>query len=150
MPLVNGGESMKEIPQGLRVTYRIYFIYALVLGLAGVFAPRLVGDIAGHPVRDIDVNMMLGATGLTFALGAWYATRAVRWDQISILTAMQAFLGLASGIAGIVVYFVPGLIGTDRLPPVQLLVAFIFVLFGAAFAYFYASVQGWTAPLARP
>src|SRR5438309_11477400 len=98
-----------EVPQGLRTTLLLDFIYALVFGLAGTLAPRLVGDIAGHPVRDVDVNMLMGVASLTFAVGYWYAYRATRWEQISILIAMNIFFGLVSGIGGLLAYFVPAL-----------------------------------------
>jgi hypothetical protein len=62
---------------------------------------------------------------------------------------MESLLGLASGIGGLVAYFAPAIIGTDRLPPVQLLVSIIFLLFGGAFTYFYGSVNGWKSPLSE-
>ncbi len=135
------------IPQGLRITYLIYFVIALIFGLAGTFAAKFVGDLAGHPVRDADVNGLLGVASLTFALGAWYAYGAARWEQVSLVTAMLAFFTLVGGIGGLIAYFVPSLIGIDRLPPVQLLVSVILLLLGLAFTYFYTSIQGWRAPV---
>ena len=139
---------MSEIPRGLRITYLIYFIYALVFGLAGTFAAKLVGDIAGHPVHDVDVNALMGVASLTFALGAWFALRATRWEQISVLTAMLCFFCAVAGVGGLLAYFVPGLFGISALPPVQLLVSTVFLLLGIAFNYFYFVVKGARAPLA--
>ncbi len=34
-----------EIPQALRLTYLIHFVWELFFGLAGTLAPRLVGEL---------------------------------------------------------------------------------------------------------
>src|SRR4029079_8306636 len=132
--------------QGLRTTYLVHFVWELIFGLAGTLAAKLVGDIAGHAVRDVDVNMLLGVSALTFALGSWFAYRASHWDQISILTAMEIFFNLVGGIGGIIVYFVPSILGVESLPPVQLVVSIVLLLFGAAFSYFYLQVNGAKQP----
>jgi len=138
---------MNGIPQGLRTTYLIHFVWELIFGLAGALAPRLVGDIAGHPVRDVDVNMLLGVAALTFALGSWFAYRATVWDQISILTAIECFFNLAGGIGGILIFFMPALVGERNLPPVQLLVSVVLLLFGIAFTYYYTSLNSFRSPI---
>lgn len=138
---------MTEIPKGLRTTYLINFIFASVFGLAGTFAAKLVGNIAGHPVHDADVNVLMGLAALTLAIGSWFALRATRWEQISVLTLMQCYFGLAGGIGGLLAYFAPGLFGLDPLPPVQLLVAIIFLALGLAFSYFYFIVKHARSPL---
>jgi hypothetical protein len=138
---------MTEIPKGLRTTYLINFIFALVFGLAGTFAAKLVGSIAGHAVRDADVNALLGVAALTLAIGSGFALRATRWEQISVLTLMQCYFCLAGGLGGLVAYFAPGLLGMDPLPPVQLLVAIILLALGLAFSYFYFMVKRARSPL---
>lgn len=135
------------IPQGLRTTYLIHFVWELIFGIAGTLAAKFVGDIAGHPVTDVDVNMLLGVAALTFAIGSWFAYRAARWEQIAILTAMTIFFNLVGGIGGVIVYFVPSLIGVTSLPPVQLLVSVVLILFGVAFGYFYLQVNGAKQPM---
>jgi hypothetical protein len=139
---------MNSIPQGLRTTYLIHFIWELIFGLAGTLAAKTVGEIAGHPVRDVDVNALLGVAALTFALGSWYAYRAMSWEQISILTVMECFFNLIGGIGGVIAYLAPSLFGIAQLPPVQLLVSVVLMLFGIAFSYFYLTVNRVRAPLA--
>ena len=126
-----------SIPNGLRTVFLINFIFAVIFGLSGTFAARLVGNIAGHPVRDVDVNMLMGLAALAFAIGSWFAYRATSWEQISIVTAMEGFFNLVGGIGGLVAYFVPSILGVDSLPPVQLVVAIVLTVLGIAFAYFY-------------
>jgi hypothetical protein len=134
--------TQTPIPQGLRVAYLANFIFALIFGLAGTFAAKLVGDLANHPVRDVDVNAMLGVASLAFALGSWLAYKATTWEQIGILTAMLAFSNLFGGITGAIAFFFPSIFGLlEPYPPVQLLVAVILIAFGSAFAYFYFSVR---------
>lgn len=136
-----------QIPSGLRTTYLIHFIWETIFGLAGTLAAKLVGQIAGHPVTDVDVNMLLGVAALTFAIASWFAYRAARWEQISILTAVECFFNLVGGLGGIVAYFVPAVFGILPLPPVQLLVSVVLLLFGIAFAYYYNSVSGLRLPV---
>lgn len=136
-----------KIPNGLRTTYLIHFIFALIFGLAGTIAAKLVGDIAGHPVRDVDVNALMGVASLAFALASWFAYRAESWAQISILTLMECFFNLVGGIGGLVAFFAPSLLGVPSLPPVQLLVSIIFVLLGIAFASYYYKINGLKSPL---
>lgn len=135
-----------QIPNGLRTTYLIHFIWALIFGLAGTLAAKLVGQIAGHPVTDVDVNMLMGVAALTFALASWFAYRAKSWEQISILTAAECFFNLVGGIGGIIAFFAPSLLGIPALPPVQLLVSVILLLLGIAFGYYYNKVNGIQVP----
>jgi hypothetical protein len=136
----------KEIPQGLRTVYLINFVFALIFGLAGTFAAGLVGSIANHPVRDLDVNYGLGAVTLALAFASWFAYRAPKWDQIAILTFAGAFANLLGGVGSLVLYFAPGMFGIEPLPLVSLVVAVAYTLLGAAFAYFYLQVNGAGAP----
>ncbi len=130
----------REIPRGLRIAFMIHAIFTLVFGLAGTFAAKLVGDIANHPVRDVDVNAMLGVVSLALALGSYLAYRASTWDQVNILTIMITFSNLFGGLTGIIAYFFPSIFGlTEPYPPVQLIVSIALAAFGFTFAYFYLS-----------
>jgi hypothetical protein len=134
------------IPQGLRTTYLIAGIIQLILGLAGTFAAKLVGDIAGHQVHDFDVNFGLGVTTLGLAIAAFFAYRATRWHQITLLTFVNAFVGFVGGIGSLILYFAPGIVGAPPFPPVTLVVALLNTVLGGAFAYFYLQVNGGLAP----
>jgi len=136
-----------QIPNGLRTTYLIHFIWELIFGLAGTLAAKLVGDIAGYPVTDPVLSGLLGLAALTFALASWFAYRAARWEQISILTAAECFFNLVGGIFGIIAFLVPSLVGLQSIPPVQLLVSVVLLLFGIFFTYFYNNVNGFKSPL---
>jgi hypothetical protein len=136
-----------DISRGLRNTYLAQFVFTLIFGLAGTFAAGFVGDLAGHPVHDGDVNMGLGITTLALALGSSFAYRATRWDQISIFTAVCAFNGLVGGVLNVIIHFAPGLVNETSLPPVQLLVAVIVLALGIAFTYFYFATNKALSPL---
>ncbi len=139
---------MQTIPQGLRWAYLVSFVVALVFGVAGVFAPRLVGDLAGHPVRDIDVNMGLGSAALAFAAGSYYGLRATRWEQVSLVTFVLVVFDLVGGVGGFLTYIMPGLVGVENPPAVQLLVAVILLALGLVFAAYYVAINGFRSPLA--
>lgn len=136
-----------QIANGLRTTYLIHFIWELIFGLAGTLAATLVGNIAGYPVTDPVLSMLLGLAVLAFALASWFAYRAKSWEQISILTAAECFFNLVGGIGGVIAYFMPALIGLKTIPPVQLLVSVVLLLFGIAFTYFYNKADGFKSPV---
>lgn len=136
-----------QIPSGLRTTYLVHFIWEAIFGLAGTLAAKSVGQIAGHPVTDVDVNMLLGVAALTFALASWFAFRARNWEQISILTAAESFFNVVGGVGGIVAYFSTSILGISALPPVQLLVSIVLLLFGISFTYYYNKVNGFKSPV---
>jgi len=135
------------IPKGLRNTFLAQFVFTLIFGIAGTFAAGFVGDLAGHPVHDGDVNMGLGVTTLALALGSWFAYRATRWDQISLFTAVCAFNGLVGGLLNLFAHFVPGFVNETSLPPVHLLVAVIVLILGISFTYYYFSINKVLNPL---
>lgn len=138
--------SNREIPRGLRIAFLIHAIFTLIFGIAGTFAAKLVGDIANHPVRDVDVNAMLGVVSLALAIGSFMAYRASGWEQINIMTVMITFSNLFGGVTGLIAYFFPSMFGlTEPYPPVQLIVSAALTAFGATFAYFYLSPKAATA-----
>jgi hypothetical protein len=61
---------------------------------------------------------------------------------------MECFFNLIGGIGGVIAYLAPSLFGIAQLPPVQLLVSVVLMLFGIAFSYFYLTVNRVRAPLA--
>jgi hypothetical protein len=60
---------------------------------------------------------------------------------------MECFFNLIGGLGGIMVFFVPSLVGETNLPPVQLLVSTVLLVFGIAFTYLYSTAQGFRSPL---
>src|SRR5215510_7121179 len=136
-----------QIPNGLRTTYLIHFIWELIFGLAGTLAAKLVGNIAGYPVTDPVLSGLLGLAALTFALASWFAYRAARWEQISILTAAECFFNLVGGVFCGIAFFIPSLSGVQSIPPLQLLVSVVLVLFYIFFTYFYNQVNVFQSPL---
>lgn len=132
----------RAIPHGLRIAFLAYFVFTLIFGIAGTFAAKFVGDLANHPVRDVDVNAMLGVVSLTLAIGSLLAYRASTMEQINILTIMVIFNNLFGGITGIFAYFFPSILGlSEPYLPVQLIVAVALTAFGVAFTYFYLSAR---------
>src|SRR5437870_4353871 len=97
------------IPSWLRGTYLISFVLNGVFGLSGLFAARMVGNLAGHPVKEGDLNVLLGSVAFAFAIGSWFARRATRWEQISLATLVIALFTLVAGVAGVLIFLVPTL-----------------------------------------
>jgi len=78
-----------KISQGLRTTFLIHFIVALLFGLGFLFMPVLVGSWYGLNVQEPETYRLLGAAMLGFAVSSWFAYRATDWESVRIVVVME-------------------------------------------------------------
>ena len=78
-----------KISQGLKTTFLVHFIVALLFGLGFLFMPVLVGSWYGLNVQEPDTYRLLGAAMLGFAVSSWFAYRATDWESVRILVVME-------------------------------------------------------------
>ena len=78
-----------KISQGLKTTFLIHFIVALLFGLGFLFMPVLVGSWYGLNVQEPDTYRLLGAVMLGFAVSSWFAYRATDWESVRIVVVME-------------------------------------------------------------
>ena len=78
-----------KISQGLKTTFLVHFIAALLFGLSFLFMPVLVGSWYGLNVQEPDTYRLLGAAMLGFAVSSWFAYRATDWESVRIVVVME-------------------------------------------------------------
>ena len=75
---------------GLRITFLVHFIVALVTGLALLLVPETWGSMMGVPVTDPMMMRLFGAALLGFgATSSWLAYRAAAWEKVKIVVQME-------------------------------------------------------------
>ena len=78
-----------KISQGLKTTFLVHFIVALLFGLGFLFMPVLVGSWYGLNVQEPDTYRLLGTAMLGFAVSSWFAYRATDWESVRIVVVME-------------------------------------------------------------
>jgi hypothetical protein len=121
--------------QGLKITFLIHAIVALIFGIVMYLIPgRFVGLIGWQP---FDSNMTRGfaAALLALAVSSWFGYRAARWEEVRIVVQMEIAFTVLGAVAGLYGFFVKG-------APVLIWVAIvIWVAFAAAWIYFYSRAR---------
>ena len=120
-----------KLSQGLKTTFLIHFIVALLFGLGFLFIPVVVGNLYGLNVQEPDIYRLLGAAMLGFAVSSWLAYQATDWESVRIVVVME----LAWTILGTLVMLYALLMA--GFPALGWINAVILAAFAIAFGRFY-------------
>jgi hypothetical protein len=122
----------KQISSGLKTTFLVHFIVALIFGLLYLLIPEVWGNLISWPVKDPPVYRLLGAALLGFAVSSWFAYKEAAWEKVRIVVQME----IAWTILGTLV-MLWGLIFAG-VPVFGWVNAVVLAAFAVAFAYFYS------------
>ena len=78
-----------QLSQGLKTTFLIHFIVALLFGLGFLLIPVAVGNVYGLDVQEPDIYRLLGAAMLGFAVSSWLAYKETNWESVRIVVVME-------------------------------------------------------------
>ena len=121
----------KSISSGLKSTFLIHCIVALVFGPVFLLFPQVWGSLAGVQITAHELYRMLGAVILALGLSSWLAYQAKQWESVRILVLTEiVWTGLA---AAITLYY----LFRWFFPPLYWLVAILMAGFAALFTFFY-------------
>ena len=121
----------KEISRGLRITFLIHFILAVIFGLIFLLIPGLWGKLTGWSVQEPVIYRLMGAAMLGFGTSSWFSYRETAWEKVKIVVQME----IVWPILGTLV-FLWGMIFAG-LPVIGWLYTVIFAGFSIAFTVFY-------------
>lgn len=121
----------KPYPSGLKTTFLIHAIIALIFGLANLLVPQMWNTLTGTKIVDYNIFRLLGAAILAFGLSSWLAYRAKSWESVSILLQMEILWTILATL--IFVYYQV----RRGFPPIYWVNAMIMAAFAVAFIYFY-------------
>ena len=121
----------KQFTSGLRVTFLIHFIVALIFGLIYLLIPKVWGNLINWPVKEPEAYRLIGAAILGFGTSSWFAYKETAWERVKIVVQMEIVWTI---LATLVLLW--GLIFAG-LPGFGWVNAIIMACFAVAFTVFY-------------
>jgi len=79
----------KQIPSGLKTTFLVHFIVALIVGLIYLLIPDVQGNLVGWPIKEPTVYRLIGAAILGFGTSSWLAYKETAWEKVKIVVQME-------------------------------------------------------------
>jgi hypothetical protein len=84
--------------RGLKITFLIHAIVALVFGVVLYLQPGLWATMTKWTPFDGTMTRIYGAALLALAVSSWFGYRAARWDEVRILVLMEIALTVLSTV----------------------------------------------------
>jgi hypothetical protein len=121
--------------QGLKITFLIHAIVALVLGIVLYVIPGTSAGWVGWKPIDMNMTRFFAAALLALAVSSWFGYRAARWEEVRVVVQTEIAFTVLGAVAGLYGFFVKG-------APAFIWVAIvIWVAFAAAWIYFYSRAR---------
>ncbi len=76
----------KQILPGLKLTFLVHSIVAVIVGLIFMLAPQFWPSLFGQALIDVGTYRVLGAAIIAFAMSSWWAYRESLWERVKIVT----------------------------------------------------------------
>jgi hypothetical protein len=122
---------MKQISQGLKMTFLVHFVIGLIFGLIDVLIPEQWGNLTNWPVQDPVMYRLVGSAILAFAASSVLAYRETDWERVDIIVRTEIiWTALAALVFLVAVFF-------GDAPAIAWLYALLMAGFCAAFSVFY-------------
>ena len=117
--------------QGLKTTFLIHAIVAVVFGIALYVVPGIFLELVGWKDFDGNISRALAAALLALGVSSWFGYRAARWEEVRIVVQMEIAFTVLGAVAGLYGFFV-------KSAPAFIWVSIvIWAAFAAAWIYFY-------------
>ena len=87
--------------RGLKITFLIHAIVALVFGVVLYLQPGLWATMVKWTPFDGNMTRIYSAALLALAVSSWFGYRAARWDEVRILVLMEIALTVLSTVGGL-------------------------------------------------
>jgi len=120
-----------QLTQGLKTTFLIHFIVALLFGLGFLLIPNLLGNWYGLKVQDWTGYRLLGGALLGFGVSSWLCYKANSLESIRIVVVMEIVWPILGALVIIYALLFAGY------PALAWINAVIFAAFAIAFGWFY-------------
>lgn len=121
----------KPMLSGLKLTFLAHAIVAFVLGIGLYVIPEMLATWVNWAPVDSTMTRFYGAAVLGLGVSSWLGYRAMRWDEVRILTEMEIAYTLLAIVAGLYAVLIAGA------PVFTWVTILILVIFSGAFIYFY-------------
>jgi len=78
----------KQMATGLKTTFLVHFIVALIFGLTLLLLPQ-AWTLVGFPVREVVLYRLVGAAMVGIAASSWLSYKATAWEKVKIVVQME-------------------------------------------------------------
>jgi hypothetical protein len=122
----------RQIPNGLKITFLVHFIMALIFGAGFLLVPEMLTGMLGARALEPSTFRLVGAAMLAFAASSWLAYRQTLWDRVKIVVQIEivwTVLGVLATLWGLMF---------EGLPAADWMNVLILGAFALAFTYFYS------------
>jgi len=122
----------KQISKGLKITFLVHFIMAVIFGAGFLLIPEMVTGMLGARAMEPSTFRLVGAAMLAFGTSSWLAYRQTLWDRVKIVVQVEivwTLLGVLAMLWGLTFEGLPAADWTNVL---------ILGAFAIAFTYFYS------------
>ena len=120
-----------QLTQGLKTTFLVHFIVAILFGLGFLLIPIAVGRVFGLNVQEPETYRLLGGAMLGFAASSWLAYKATSWESVRIVVVMELVWTILGTIVMLYALLFAGF------PALGWINAVILAAFALAFGRFY-------------
>jgi hypothetical protein len=120
-----------QLSQGLKTTFLVHFIVALLFGLGFLLIPGAVGSFYGLNVQEPEIYRLLGGAMLGFAISSWLSYKASGWESVRIVVVMEIVWATLGTLVMLYALLLAGF------PALGWLNAIILAAFAIAFGRFY-------------
>jgi len=120
-----------QFSQGLKTTFLIHFIVALIFGLGFLLIPNVLGNLYGLNVQEPAIYRLLGGAMLGFAVSSWLSYKATDWESVRIVVVMEIVWPTLGTLVMLYALLFAGF------PVLGWLNAVILAAFAIAFGWFY-------------
>lgn len=121
----------KKILPGLKITFLIHFIAAVVFGIIFFIFPTQYANLSGLPMPDPLPYRIVGAFLLSLGISSWLAYQAAFYEQVRILVVLEI---VGTGLSSLMLLW--NLV-SEAMPPAAWLNTFVMGGFFMVFLGFY-------------
>jgi len=120
-----------QLTQGLKTTFLIHFIVALLFGLGFLLIPDVLGKMYGLKVQDWTAYRLLGGALLGFGVSSWLSYKANSLENVRIVVVMEIVWPTLGALVTLYALLFAGY------PALAWINAVILAAFAVAFGWFY-------------
>jgi hypothetical protein len=122
----------EQIPYGLKITFLVHFVVAVVFGAGFLLIPDMLTGMLGARTVEPSTFRLVGAAMLAFAASSWLAYRQPVWEKVKIVVQLEivwTILGVLAMLYGLIF---------EGLPAADWMNVVILGAFAVAFIFFYS------------
>jgi len=132
------------MPNGLRTTFWVHAVVALIFGIGYLFLPTLITDTFQVQLGDPIVPQMIGVLMVALCVSSVLAALAHEVERVDIVLKMEVVFTILATLVFIFNIF------ANALAAINWVAVAIFAIFAVVFGYYYLQLRSMQARPERP